>query len=92
MVPTATCAIVVINKHLRATETVRLRIGPGHGTASVQQLRAPSVGAKTGVTLGGQTFGATTSTGVLEGRSNGRHACAEDGTTSSTCPAPVRRC
>ena len=72
--------IVVINKHLRATETVRLRIGPGHGTASVQQLRAPSVGAKTGVTLGGQTFGATTSTGVPEGRSTAGTLAPQDGT------------
>ncbi len=59
--------VVVINKHLRASETVRLRIPSAHGPASIEQLRAPSITAESGVTLGGQTFGSTTSTGVLAG-------------------------
>ena len=59
--------VVVINKHLGVPETVRLRIGSASGAASVEQLRAPSAGAESGVTLGGQTFGAQTSTGLLAG-------------------------
>jgi hypothetical protein len=36
--------------------------------AALQRLRAPSVGAKTGITLGGRSFGAETTTGVLARR------------------------
>ncbi len=59
--------VVVINKHLSVGETVRLRIAPASGPASVETLRAHSVAAEGGVTLGGQTFGPETSTGVLAG-------------------------
>jgi hypothetical protein len=58
---------VVINKRLAGTETVHLNIASAQGTASVEQLRAPSLSATSGVTLGGQTFGAATSTGLLGG-------------------------
>jgi hypothetical protein len=61
--------VVVINKHAQAAAVVKLRIAGAHGTATVEQLRAPSPGATSGVTLGGQTFGATSSTGELAGRS-----------------------
>jgi hypothetical protein len=37
--------------------------------ATVQQLRAPGAGALSGVTLGGQSFGATSTTGELAGKS-----------------------
>ncbi len=60
--------VVVINKHLRNAETVRLRIPGVKGAATVEQLRAPGMQARRGVTIGGQTFGATTSTGELTGR------------------------
>ena len=60
--------MVVINKHLRNAETVRLRIPGVKGAATVEQLRAPGMQARRGVTIGGQTFGATTSTGELTGR------------------------
>ena len=49
--------MVVINKHLRNTETVRLRIPGVKGAATVEQLRAPGMQARRGVTIGGQTFG-----------------------------------
>ncbi len=59
--------IVVINKHLSVGQTVRLRIPGVAGAASIEQLRAPSVAAEGGVTLGGQTFGTETTTGQLTG-------------------------
>lgn len=58
---------VVINKRLGRPARVRLRVGAGRATAGVEQLRAPGVHATSGVTLGGQTFGATTGTGLLRG-------------------------
>ena len=60
--------VVVINKHLKNTETVRLRIPGVKEAATVEQLRAPSMQARRGVTIGGQTFGAATTTGALTGR------------------------
>jgi hypothetical protein len=62
-----TVHIVVINKRLAQAATVRLRVAGAHGVAGVEQLRAPHVNATGGVTLGGQTFGAATTTGVLAG-------------------------
>ena len=79
--------VVVINKRLRGAQTVRLRIAGAGGPASVQQLLAPSVHATSGVTLGGQTFGAATSTGVLGGRPAGVTVAPAGGTYSLRVPA-----
>jgi hypothetical protein len=59
--------VVVINKRPAKSQFLRLRIAGAHGAAEVEQLRAPSVHSTSGVTIGGQTFGAETSTGVLAG-------------------------
>jgi hypothetical protein len=59
--------VVVINKRLAKSQSLRLRIAGARGPAEVDQLRAPSVHSTGGVTIGGQTFGAETSTGVLAG-------------------------
>jgi hypothetical protein len=59
--------VVVINKRLSRPQFLRLRIAGALGPAEVEQLRAPSIHATGGVTLGGQTFGAQTATGVLAG-------------------------
>lgn len=60
--------VVVINKQPSVGEAVRLRIPSMSAAASVEQLRAPNVAAENGVTLGGQTFGYQTSTGLLSGQ------------------------
>jgi hypothetical protein len=39
----------------------------GAGTATLELMRAPSITATTGITIGGQGFGADTSTGQLAG-------------------------
>ena len=59
--------IVVINKRLAKSQFLRLRVAGAGRAAEVEQLRAPSVHSAGGVTIGGQTFGAATSTGVLAG-------------------------
>jgi hypothetical protein len=59
-----TVRVVLINKDTTAPHTVQLQT-PGLGGANLEWLRAPSADATTGVTLGGQSFGAQTSTGIL---------------------------
>ena len=79
--------VVVINKRLSGAQTVALRVAGAGGTAAVEQLRAPSVHATGGVTLGGQTFGAATSTGQLAGRPAGLTVAPVNGTYSVLVPA-----
>lgn len=62
-----TMRVVLINKRARAGETVSLRVPSAAGPATIERLRAPSLSATGGVTLGGQTFGAATRTGRLTG-------------------------
>jgi Glycosyl hydrolase family 79 C-terminal beta domain len=64
-----TLRVTLINKHLRRGEAVRLRLPAGYRRATVERLRAPSVGASSQITLGGQSFGRETSTGLLAGPS-----------------------
>jgi len=64
--PDATVRFVAINRGPGA-RTVALRV-PGTFTgATLELLQARGLGARSGVSLGGQTFGAQTSTGVLAG-------------------------
>ncbi len=60
--------LVVINKRSERPATLSLRVAGVHGPATVESLRAPSIHATGGVTLGGQSFGSETETGVLAGR------------------------
>jgi hypothetical protein len=57
--------IVLINDYSRNNETVVLRVAGVAGSATVARLIAPSLHALGGVSLGGQSFGASTSTGIL---------------------------
>ncbi len=79
--------VVVINKRLNGAQTVALRIAGAGGTAAVEQLRAPGVHATGGVTLGGQTFGAATSTGELSGKAAGLTVAPVNGRYSVQVPA-----
>ena len=64
--------VVLINDSRRRSVTVAVR-PPGEATttgatrATGTRLRAPRAGAGAGVTLGGQSFGASTDTGALSG-------------------------
>ena len=79
--------VVVINKRPAKSQFLRLRIAGAHGAAEVEQLRAPSVHSTGGVTLGGQTFGAETSTGVLAGPAAHDTVAASRGAYPVTVPA-----
>ena len=58
--------VVLINDS-RHTRQVAVRLPGGHGEGTLERLLAPSIRATSGVTLGGQTFGAATTTGQLPG-------------------------
>jgi hypothetical protein len=79
--------VVVINKRLAKSQFLRLDIDGARGRAEVEQLRAPSVHSTGGVTLGGQTFGAETSTGVLAGPAAHRTVAPSGGAYPVTVPA-----
>jgi hypothetical protein len=54
-----------------AAHTVRIRAPGTRGAPAVlEQLRAPRLTALSGITIGGQSFGVRTTTGVLAGRPN----------------------
>jgi Glycosyl hydrolase family 79 C-terminal beta domain len=58
--------VVIINKDYVNSQTVQVRVPGAGGAASLEWLRAPSIIATGGVTLGSQSFGAETRTGTLK--------------------------
>jgi len=67
LAPDGKTRVVLINKDTVAEHSVQLQL-PGAVTgASLESLQAPSVSSTSGVTLGGQTFGAQTTTGAFPG-------------------------
>jgi Glycosyl hydrolase family 79 C-terminal beta domain len=63
-----TLRVVLINTSAGRAQTVGLRLPATGRTATLERLLAPRLSAKTGITLGGQTYGPTTDTGQLSGR------------------------
>jgi hypothetical protein len=68
--------VVLINKSLDQTQVVRVRLPSIAGSATLERLQAPSAGARTEITLGGQGFGAETATGRLADPSGGTSVTA----------------
>ncbi len=66
--PDGTVRIVLINDYTAQSRTVHVRIAGAHGTATLERLRSKGLTATTGVTLGGQSFGDSTTTGMVAGR------------------------
>jgi len=64
-----TTRVVLINDYTSQSRTVDVRIAGAQSAATLERLRAPTVGAQTGVTIGGQGFGNATDTGLLAGPS-----------------------
>jgi hypothetical protein len=61
--------VVLINEALARGRDVVVRVPGRDATATLERMLAPSVRSKRGVTLGGQSFGSQTETGLLAGRS-----------------------
>ena len=59
-----TVHVVLINDSLTSAHTLQVN-APAHGSAQLVRLLAPNVASTTGVTLGGQSFGSSTTTGLL---------------------------
>jgi hypothetical protein len=83
--PTGRTRVVLINKSLTATASVQLSVPGAGGSAGLEWLRAPSVSARSGVTLGGRGFGLSTATGVL-GFEHSAPIVASAGSYSITLP------
>lgn len=65
--PAGDIHVVLINDDTNHARTVIVRIPALSAAATLERLQAPSVQALSGVTLGGQSFGAETYTGLLAG-------------------------
>jgi hypothetical protein len=66
--PDGDVRVLLVNDSTTSARTVAVTV-PFTGPAALERLQAPSAGATSGVTLGGQSFGAETSTGVPSGAS-----------------------
>jgi hypothetical protein len=64
-----TVRVLLLDDSPTAARSVQLRLpaGIGAGAGNLVRLRAPSVGARDGVTLGGQSFASQSGTGMLAG-------------------------
>jgi hypothetical protein len=78
---------LLINKDPGASVVVQLRLAGTQSAATTQSLLAPGLSATSGVTLGGQTFGTSTSTGTLAGTATGSTIHPLLGTYSVSLPA-----
>jgi Glycosyl hydrolase family 79 C-terminal beta domain len=78
--------VVLINKDPANSYPVDLNLPGVGGPATVEWLRAPSAGATSGVTWGGQTFGAQTTTGALPGPAQTQPVLSNTGDYSITLP------
>ena len=63
-----TMRVLVMSKDAVRGGTVRLTVARGAATARLTRMVAPGLGAKAGVSVGGQAVGANSRTGRLEGR------------------------
>jgi hypothetical protein len=78
-----TIRVTLIN---RGVHTRTIRIHARSAAATLTRLKAPSVHATTGVTLGGQTFGTTTTTGLLSGEQKTESPAPKNGTYTIKLP------
>ncbi len=67
LAPDGQTRVVLINKDVTHDRLLAVRLPAPAGVATLERLQAPSINANTGVTLGGQSFGSETGTGLLAG-------------------------
>jgi hypothetical protein len=78
--------VVLINKSLQTEVTVQLQLSSSDGPVAVERLLAPSAGSTSGVTLGGQSFGNSSTTGNL-GAPNNQQVSPQSGSYTIDLPA-----
>jgi Glycosyl hydrolase family 79 C-terminal beta domain len=79
--------ILLINQGAQQAQVVGVRTAAPGGKATVERLRAPGVDAHDGVTLGGQSYGASTTTGRLAGAPERPTVATRRGAYVVTVPA-----
>jgi hypothetical protein len=79
--------VVVINKQTAGSRVVEISAPAGAGSATLELMRAPAITSKTGITIGGQGFGAQTSTGELAGTPQTTTVKPSKGRYTFTLPA-----
>ncbi len=83
--PDGSVRVVVINSDLGHARVVAIRLRSSR-RALLTRLRAPSVTAESGITFGGQSFGADTTSGRLVGSVHGQNVVPRGGTYTVTVP------
>lgn len=87
LAPDGTLRVVLINKGDRPRH-IGLRSPPRYSQSGlITRLVAPTPFARSDVTIGGQGFGTSTSTGVLSGQSRLERVAAQSGVFPITLPA-----
>jgi hypothetical protein len=81
---TGTLHFVVVDKDLRHSGRVVIRVPNAHGAATLIRLTAPSVSSHFGITLAGQTFAQPTTDGLLTGQPVHEVVAAHGGTYTFT--------
>ena len=65
--PDGAVHVVLINNDIAQPHRLTVRVPGVRGAATLERLRGKGISATTGVTLGGQSFGTSTTTGTLTG-------------------------
>jgi len=79
--------VVVINKRTAGSRVVEISAPAGTGSATLELMRAPAITSTTGITIGGQGFGAQTGTGELAGTPQSTTVKPSKGRYTFTLPA-----
>jgi hypothetical protein len=82
-----TIRVVMVNSGARARQMSVGVTGVALPGAVLEQLVAPNARARTGISLGGQSFGSRTLTGALEGSTHVTALAPVDGRYTATLPA-----
>ncbi len=67
LAPDRHARVVLINTSTTRSQTVTVKAPSAAGSAVLERLIAPNATARTGISLGGQSFGSQTATGLLAG-------------------------
>jgi hypothetical protein len=87
LAPDGHTRVVLINTNTARRALVTVRALSAAASATLERLTAPAVTSKSGVTLGGQTFGPETSTGMLAGTPQTTSVAPVGGAYHITLPA-----
>ena len=82
-----TTRVVVIDKRTSGSRVVEISAPAGARAATLELMRAPAITSKTEITIGGQGFGAQTSTGELAGTPQTTTLKPSNGHYTFTLPA-----